>query len=743
MVRSGRWLLQLAVVGLLALHAHVPPALAADAKSPVAAEPYVWKNVVIEGGGYVPGIVMHPAERGLEYIRTDIGGAYRRSSDDGGKWIPLTDWVGMDNVNTLGCESVAIDPSDASRLYLALGTYVAPWSKNGVIARSTDRGRTFAFTQMPFQMGGNNPGRAVGERLVVDPQDGRVLFFASRTAGLWRSTDHAATWKKVQDFPAAAEHAGLFGISFITFDTTQTPAPHGEPTSTLYAGIGTKGESLFRSTDTGEHWQPVPNAPTGLLPIHGVIARDGMLYISYGDPPGPESMLDGALWRFNTKTSEWKDISPARPKDGDRFGYGGIAVSAEDPHILMATTFARWSAGDSIFRSTDRGQSWKETSVRNPDPATISFNPATAPYAASIGPHWMSDIAIDPFDSSHATFVTGFGLWTTFQAANMQTRRPTRWDFDNRGIEETAVLELKSPPAGPHLVSALGDIDGFRHDDLDRSPASGRFAPSIGTTPGLDFAGQKPEVFVRSGNDGQGFLSTDGAATWKPFAAAPPDAKSLRTLAISADARALVWSSGNATPFYSPDQGATWSPCQGIPAAIDVLSDRVRPAGFYALDRASGKLFRSDDGGAHFSVQHDNLHAARLFVSPAAPGDLWIASPDNGLAHSLDAGKTFSPLASIHACWTLGFGKPAPGRSYPALYAVGQINSLKAVFRSDDTGATWTRINDDQHQYGWIGQTVIGDPRLYGRVYLATNGRGILYADPQSTTAKPAAAQAP
>jgi len=73
---------------------------------------------------------------------------------------------------------------------------------------------------------------------------------------------------------------------------------------------------------------------------------------------------------------------------------------------------------------------------------------------------------------------------------------------------------------------------------------------------------------------------------------------------------------------------------------------------------------------------------------------------------------------------------PAPGRKYPAIYLIGTLQANEqAVFRSIDRGASWTRINDDQHQYG-TQVVVTGDPRVYGRVYLGTNGRGILYGDP-------------
>ena len=41
------------------------------------------------------------------------------------------------------------------------------------------------------------------------------------------------------------------------------------------------------------------------------------------------------------------------------------------------------------------------------------------------------------------------------------------------------------------------------------------------------------------------------------------------------------------------------------------------------------------------------------------------------------------------------------------------------------------RVNDDTHQFGSITR-IAGDPRLFGRVYLATGGRGIIYGEPKS-----------
>jgi len=41
-----------------------------------------------------------------------------------------------------------------------------------------------------------------------------------------------------------------------------------------------------------------------------------------------------------------------------------------------------------------------------------------------------------------------------------------------------------------------------------------------------------------------------------------------------------------------------------------------------------------------------------------------------------------------------------------SIYLVAQAGGVHGVFRSDDHGGKWVRINDDAHQYGWIGKII-------------------------------------
>ncbi|HXR04864.1 MAG TPA: cellulase [Verrucomicrobiae bacterium] len=723
----------------------VVPALA------LPAEPYNWHNVVIGGGGFVTGIITHPRQNGLRYARTDVGGVYRWD-DSAERWVPITDWIGMADVNLTGCESVALDPNDPQRVYLAVGTYT--WGKAAIL-RSADQGRTWQQTGVPFKMGGNETGRFNGERLAVDPNDGNILFFGSRRDGLWKSADRGATWEKVEGFPNTNPEREQdsnarpwfdfreqpVGIVCVLFDPSSGRA--GNPTPVIYAAVSTSETNLYRSIDGGNVWQAVANQPVGLRPNHLARASDGMFYLSYGREPGPNSMTDGAVWKFNSKDGVWTDVTPIKPMNSDQpFGYGCVAVDAQHPSVVMATTFAHWHPHDQIFRSTNGGASWTPLWMTN----EIVWDCSGAPYTETRAPHWMGTIVIDPFDSDRVLFTTGYGVWCCTNVTRTDAGQPTHWVFLDQGLEETVPLALISPPAGAHLISGVGDIDGFRHDDVNVSPADGSFSgPRFATTRDLVFAAGRPEIIVRIGNADKGVsvhiaISEDGGRRWTTLGSDPPGGGGGQgRIAVSADGRTILWALQDGSAFVTRDRGTTWKHCQGIASGVNVIADPVDASRFYAFDAPAGKLMVSTNSGltfeaaaASFPVPPGGNHGSGVLAAmPGLPGDLWVGSRGLGLYHSTDGGGSFTRLNNVSGADALGFGKAAPGKTFPALYLLGSLNQLQAYYRSDDAGATWARINDDQHQYGSPDRPlVIGDPRIYGRVYFTTGGRGIIYGDP-------------
>ena len=707
--------------------AQAPPTVTPAVKS----QPYTWRNVQIVAGGFVDGLVFNPAAKDVLYARTDIGGAYRWEPATK-QWTPLLDWLGPDDWNLYGVESIGVDPTNANRVYLAVGTYTQSWAGNGAILRSSDQGRTWQRSDLPFKNGGNEDGRSAGERLAVDPNQPRVLYFGSRNNGLWKSTDAGANWAQAGTFPVTGRTNGV-GVVFVLFDVSG--GVRGTASRVIYAGVSQDGPGFYRSTDGGATWAAVPGQPTGLRPHHAALSGDdNTLYVTYGNAPGPNGMSDGAVWKYDTRKSVWTDITPLKPGNPSGFGYAGLALDARHPGTLMVTTMDRWNPGDTLFRSLDGGKTWTDLGPKTVRDWSASPYVTFGAKAPRLG-WWMGALALDPFNRGRALYGTGATIWASDDVTNADTGGPTHWAVGARGLEETAVIDLVSPPAGPPLLSALGDIGGFRHDDLSVSPSRGMETnPQMGNTDSFDFAEQNPSFVVRVGRGDRGksgAFSLDGGATWAPFPTEPPGSQGSGAAAVSADGGTVLWTPRGAALSRTQDHGATWQSCAGAPMGLHVVSDRVNPRKFYGTD--GGTLYVSTDGGATFTAAASGLpNGGRLRAAPGHEGDLWLVAGD-GLYHSTDTGATFTKLttATIHA---QGFGKAAPGRSFPALYIAGKVGGVSGFFRSDDVGMTWVRINDDRHGYGTSG-TVIGDPRVYGRVYVGTNGRGILYGEPAGTAA--------
>jgi hypothetical protein len=686
----------------------------------VLPQPYVWRNVRIGGGGFVSGVVFHPAARNLVYARTDVGGAFRWDPDQN-SWIPLNDMLGQQDASLLGVVSLAVDAGNPNLVYLACGQYTRSWEKHhAAILWSIDQGRTWSRAALPFKLGGNEDGRSVGERLQADPNDGGILFLGTNQDGLWTSTGHRpGLWNRVDGFPANS-------VTLVLFDRRSSQP--GRPTPTLYVGASGRNQGLYCSHDGGKTWAAVPGQPGGLIPQHAGLDDRGTLYLAYANRLGPNGITDGGVWKFEPAAGIWADISPLKPGGEDRFGYAGLALDAQRPGTLLVTTLDRWKNGDEIFRSPDGGTTW--TGLR----AKAAWDHSPAPYTAKLKPHWMGDIDIDPFDSSHAIVVTGYGVWTCTNLTAADSGGATCWIFQDEGLEESVPSALVSPPVGAPLISSLYDIAGFRHDVLDVSPPRGAFDAAFRNCYSVDFAEKRPAqlVLTHAGGAQRGSYSLDGGTTWTSFASSPRP-----------DGSRLVWLPRGAPPFYSIDNGTTWSRSRGGPTAVKdhritrPTADRENPRKFYIYDLAKGRLWVSTDGGATFDRAAATLPAAggTLACVFGREGDLWLPT-GAGLYHSVNSGGKFTRLAAVRAAYQVGFGRAAPGRDYPAIYLFGKVNNEEGVFRSDDAGKSWVAISDHRHRFGWIS-TVIGDPRTFGRVYLGTGGRGIIYGDPEPGAPQP------
>ncbi|HEX7340451.1 MAG TPA: cellulase [Rhodanobacteraceae bacterium] len=718
--------------------------------SACAADHYRWRNVAIEGGGYVTGVVCHPKVKGLCYARTDVGGAYEWLPA-ARRWVSMTDWIGAKDSNLIGIEAIALDPSDPGRVYLAAGTYTSKWAGNAAIFRSRDRGAHIQRVDLPFKLGANEQGRGNGPRLAVDPNDGSVLFFGTPGAGLWRSGDHGAHWQKVGSFPAVATSPSAsvkswrvqpIGIVAVAFDPSS--GKQGAPTPVIYAAVSTSKTSLFRSSDGGKTWRAVPGQPTGLRPSHIHRSSDGSFYLVYGDQPGPDNMNKGAIWRYQPhagKQGTWTDISPL-PTWRTRFGWGDVAVSASNPAVLMASTMHDYKPHDMLFRSTDYGKHWKKVFVRS------RFNLSGAPWTRGHRPHWMTTVVIDPFNPDHVMFTTGYGIWASLDMRQFDHGGKVTWWFQDRGLEETVPLALASPPKGAHLLSGLGDIDGFRHDHLDAAGLEYTAPPRLTNTESLAFAGQKPLLVVRSGTirdwqSGQvrAAWSKDGGQHWQTFANEPPGSDGAGSITLTADGSAVLWAPLHAkTVQLTRDFGRHWQVVEGLPGGVQVLCDRIDAQRCYAFNPRDGALYASHDGGVSFAAIGGALgEAARghqhvqLKVSPRKAGVLYLSAQDLPLLRGNAQGQASRTLPGITGSDAFGFGKPAPGHQRPTLFVAGRLNGQQGIYRSIDGGQHWQRINDDAHRYGRISH-LTGDPRVFGRVYLATSGRGIIYGQPTGGT---------
>lgn len=256
-------------------------------------------------------------------------------------------------------------------------------------------------------------------------------------------------------------------------------------------------------------------------------------------------------------------------------------------------------------------------------------------------------------------------------------------------------------------------------------------------------------------------------------------------VAVSPDCRKIVWSvaEGDRLPLdmvvASVDGGEHFVQAQVYDltgnrvktGGMKVFADRVDSDVFYGFGEAS-QCYISHDGGLTFrqrrmppafpkvdfalidcaskiEVRGENGRRGVFYMALDACGlwkfiyDAGATASDIGIAES-GSGKEKASCAADGIMvyrlgkegdifYRMGLGILRPGGDYckenKAIYTAAVIDGVYGFYRSEDDGHTFLRMNTGRQMYGEIN-SVEGDSRVYGRFYLATGSRGVLYGEP-------------
>lgn len=295
-----------------------------------------------DGTGALPrimgkvGVAVSPAnpDRVYAIVEADSGGLWR--SDDAGKTWQRTSGDRMIRARAWYYTNVIADPKSADVVYVM----------NAPIMKSIDGGRTFAVLPAPH---GDN------HQLWINPLDDAYMI-AANDGGATISVNGGRSWSTQNNQPTAQ-------IYRVNTDRQFPYWVYGaqQDNSSLTIPSATSGFGIDASD-----WFPV----AGCESAHLAFDKDNPRYIYGGCYQGMIEEFDRQT-RLSRNIMAWPALSLAQPTNAMRYRFNWsapIATSPANPRVI-------YHAGNVLFRSEDRGNTWTAISpdlTRN-DPATQGF----------------------------------------------------------------------------------------------------------------------------------------------------------------------------------------------------------------------------------------------------------------------------------------------------------------------------------------------------------------------------------
>ncbi len=398
-------------------------------------------------------LVSDPTTATTLYAGNINGSGIFKSTDGGAHWSTINKGLPSTLPLVLG---VAVDPAHPTTLYA--GTY-----GNGLY-RSTDGGSNWSAA-------GSGMRTTYVTALAFESS---ALIASTLGGGVYQSADGGATW--------IPSNAGL-NVAIVGSLLSDPASP-----ATVYAALF---DGVYRSVDGGGTWQTVNNG-LPVAPISAVVSKPGtprtLLAATLGG--GIYRSADGVTWSASSQGLTDSAIA-------------SIVVDPTNSQTLYAGTDHSSSSSQRVFKSTDGGATWTQTSLdAGQNPITfLAVNPANASQVIA-----MSENVLGYYQSVDAG----------------KTWKSVTTDPSCGGVNT-----IFFNPAGS-VLSVGGTAGLCRSSDGGKTwtaTAVGPFA-SVETflvdpsSPSTIYAGASPAVV---GGTGGVFRSLDGGNTWQPFGAGLSD----------------------------------------------------------------------------------------------------------------------------------------------------------------------------------------------------------------------------
>ncbi len=374
-----------------------------------------------------------------ETVADDVSASFRIFTQDPANhqshdtWTPVGPAPMLDNTGRVG--GIAIDPSDPSgnTVYVA-GASGGIWKSTNFLTDSvfgptwiplTDAGPSFSLNTGSISVFGrnNDPNQSI---IFVATGEGNSEGGTAEGVGFLRSMDGGATWTLLDSIvnvdangsplPMNARAHDFVGSTSNKIAVDPRPTPSGEVA--VYAALADRNEGIWRSLDTGKHWQlmlpgeasdvlldygsGVVNAisnPTGNVDIIYAAIREDGVYVS-PNRGGQWNKMDGGFGNLLLRDSNAlpEPATVVNPPGGTPSGPKGRILLAK-PHSscqeyvvqcnpVQDIQYQTWLYAlvvtpddpppggflDGLYVTKDMGQNWTKihlatTSQTNPNPS--------------------------------------------------------------------------------------------------------------------------------------------------------------------------------------------------------------------------------------------------------------------------------------------------------------------------------------------------------------------------------------